>query len=158
MEIITKLEQYYAMKQEAKDIRQRIEEGERYLAEMEKEGCQVSDTVTGTRKDGTIGVICVTGFPIPEYEKIKTMTKKRIARLKILEGELIEAMNQVDDFINQIPKSELRMIFRLYYIDDYTWFRVAHVMNNRFPKRKNKYTADSCRMLHNRYLGKIEKN
>lgn len=50
MEIITKLEQYYAMKQEAKDLRQRIEAGERYLAEMEKEGCQVSDTVTGTRK------------------------------------------------------------------------------------------------------------
>lgn len=158
MEIITKLEQYYAMKQEAKDLRQRIEAGERYLAEMEKEGCQVSDTVTGTRKDGTIGAICVTGFPIPEYEKIKTMTKKRIARLKILEEELIEAMNQVDDFINRIPKSELRMIFRLYYIDDCTWFRVAHTMNSRFPKRKSKYTADSCRMLHNRYLEKVEKN
>lgn len=55
MEIITKLEQYYSMKQEAKDLRQRIEAGERYIAEMEKEGCQVSDTVTGTRKDGTIG-------------------------------------------------------------------------------------------------------
>ena len=151
MEIITKLEQYYSMKQEAKDLRQRIEAGERYLVEMEKEGCQVSDTVTGTRKDGTIGAICVTGFPIPEYEKIKTMTKKRIARLKILEEELM-------DFINKIPKSELRMIFRLYYIDDYAWFKVAHVMNGRFPKRKNKYTADSCRMLHNRYLEKIEKN
>ena len=38
MEIITKLEQYYSMKQEAKDLRQRIEAGERYLVEMEKEG------------------------------------------------------------------------------------------------------------------------
>lgn len=78
--------------------------------------------------------------------KNKNNDEKRIARLKILEEELMEAMNQVDDFINKIPKSELRMIFRLYYIDDYTWFKVAHVMNGRFPKRKTsiRQTVAGC--------------
>lgn len=148
------LEQYCAMKEEAKDLRTRIDKGERYLREMEKEGCQVSDAVKGTRKDGTIGSIRITGFPVPEYEQVKQMTKRRIMKLKILEEDLLEATNKVDDFINAIPKSELRMIFRFYYLDDMLWHQVARNMNSRFPKKRIKYTADSCRMLHNRYLEK----
>ena len=30
-------------------------------------------------------------------------------------------MSAVDDFINAIPKSDLRQMFRFYYIDDMTW-------------------------------------
>lgn len=149
------LEQYCTMREEAKDLRRRIDKGEKYLSKMSEEGYQVSDSVKGTRKDGTIGSIRITGFPLPEYERVRTMTKKRIERLKILEEDLLEALNQVDDFINEIPKSELRMLFRFYYIDDLTWFQVAHNMNDRFPKKRIKYTADSCRMLHNRYLKKM---
>lgn len=150
------LEQYYAMREEAKDLRQRIDKGERYLAEMSEKGYRVSDSVKGTRKDGTIGSIRITGFPLPEYEWVRTMTKKRVERLRILEKDLLEALNQVDEFINEIPKSELRMIFRFYYIDDLTWFQVAHNMNDRFPKKRIKYTADSCRKRHDRFLEKIE--
>lgn len=148
--------QYCAMQQEAKDLRERIDKGECYLEKMQQEGYQVSDSVKGTRKDGTIGSIRVEGFPLPEYEQIKEMTRKRNAKLKILEEDLLETLNKVDDFINSIPKSELRMIFRYYYIDDMTWFQVADKMNSGFPKKKIKYTEDSCRMLHNRYLEKIE--
>ena len=149
------LEQYCAMREEAKDLRRRIDQGEAYLNEMNKAGYQVSDSVKGTRKDGTIGAIRITGKPFPEYERIKTMTRRRVEKLKILEEDLLEATNQVDDFINAIPKSELRMIFRFYYLDDMTWFQVANNMNGRFPKKRIKYTGDSCRMAHNRYLEKI---
>lgn len=145
------LTQYCDLREERKDLLDRIDKDQRKLTKLKEDG-MVSDTVTGTRKDGTIGPIKITGFPIPEYDTAKVMLKKRIAKLHILEEELQEALNQVDDFINTIPKSEIRMMFRLYYLDDYNWIQVARIMNQRFPKRK--YTEDSCRMKHNRYLEK----
>lgn len=149
------LEQYYHLREEIRDLRKRIDQGEKYLREMEEEGYQVSDSVKGTRKDGTIGSIRITGFPLPEYERVKTMTKKRIVKLRIMEDDLLEVMNQVDDFINAIPQSDLRQIFRLYYLDDMTWLQVATNMNRRFPKKRIKYTEDSCRKRHDRYLEKV---
>ena len=146
--------QYCELREEIKDIRFRIDRDEQRLEKIKEEG-EVSDTVTGTRKDGTIGAIKITGFPIPEYDQVKTMIKKRIAKLHIMEDELQEAVNAVDDFINTISKSDLRMIFRFYYLDDMTWEFVAFNMNLRFPKKKIPYTKDSCRMAHNRYLEKI---
>ena len=67
-----------------------------------------------------------------------------------------EALNAADDFINKIPKSDLRQMFRFYYIDDMTWAKVALNMNSRFPKRRIKYTEDNCRKRHDRYLEKNE--
>ena len=48
--------QYCEMKEEIKDIRRRIQKLDRFLEEPH----QVSDTVKGTRRDGTIGSIKVT--------------------------------------------------------------------------------------------------
>lgn len=147
--------QYCELRGEIKDLRERIDNDKRRLRKIEEEGV-VSDTVTGTRKDGTIGAIKITGFPLPEYSKVNAMLKKRIAKLQIMEDELLEAVNAVDDFINSIPKSDLRQIFRFYYIDDMTWRKVATNMNKRFPKRRNPYTEDSCRKRHDRFLEKNE--
>ena len=72
------------------------------------------------------------------------------------EAELLELTNQAEEYIETIPKSELRIIFRLYYIDDLTWYQVALKMNQKFPKRRIKYTEDNCRMRHNRFLEKLE--
>lgn len=146
------LVQYCEMREEIKDLRDRIDRDQRRLERIREEGI-VSDTVRGTRKDGTIGPIKITGFPVPEYEAVEAMLKKRIAKLGILEDELQEAVSAVDDYIAAIPKSDLRQMFRLYYLDDLTWAQVAMNMNVRFPKKKIPYTEDSCRMRHNRYLG-----
>ena len=145
------LVQYCEIREEIKDLRERIDRDKRRLERLEEEGV-VSDTVRGTRKDGTIGPIKITGFPLPEYEETKAMMKKRIAKLGILEDELQEAVSAVDDYIAAIPKSDLRQMFRLYYLDDLTWSQVALNMNARFPHKKISYTEDSCRMRHNRYL------
>lgn len=145
------LVQYCELREEIKDLRERIDRDKRRLERLEEEGV-VSDTVRGTRKDGTIGPIKITGFPLPEYEETKSMLKKRIVKLGILEDELQEAVNAVDDYIASIPKSDLRQMFRLYYLDDLTWAKVALNMNARFPHKKIPYTEDSCRMRHNRYL------
>lgn len=145
------LVQYCEMREEIKDLRDRIDRDQRRLERIREEGI-VSDTVRGTRKDGTIGPIKITGFPVPEYEAAEAMLKKRILKLGILEDELQEAVSAVDDYITAIPKSDLRQMFRLYYLDDLTWRQVANNMNARFPKRRIKYTEDSCRKRHDRFL------
>lgn len=145
------LVQYCEMREEIKDLRDRIDRDQRRLDRIREEGI-VSDTVRGTRKDGTIGPIKITGFPVPEYEAAEAMLKKRILKLGILEDELQEAVSAVDDYITAIPKSDLRQMFRLYYLDDLTWRQVANNMNARFPKRRIKYTEDSCRKRHDRFL------
>lgn len=150
------LMQYYELREEIKDLRIRIDHDERRLRKIEEEGV-VSDTVTGTRRDGTIGAIRITGYPVPEYESVCVMIRKRIAKLHICEEELLEALNRVDDYINQIPKSDLRMMFRFYYLDDMSWSQVAMTMNRHFPKRKIKYTEDNCRIRCSRYLENEEK-
>ena len=145
------LEQYIELKEEIQDLHDRIDRDQRRLTRINEEGL-VSDTVKGTRKDGTFGPIKITGYPIPEYNQVKNMIKKRVAKLHILEDELQEAVNAVDEFIARIPQSDLRMMFRLRYLDDKTWAAVAINMNHHFPKRKIKYTEDSCRIRHDRYL------
>lgn len=145
------LEQYIEIKEEIQDLHDRIDRDQRRLLRLKKDGL-VSDTVRGTRKDGTTGPIKITGYPIPEYYQINSMIKKRVAKLHILEDELQEAVNAVDDFIETIPRSDLRMIFRFRYLDDLTWAAVAIAMNDHFPKKRIKYTEDSCRMRHDRFL------
>ena len=145
------LEQYIELKEEIRDLRDRIDKDERRLLKIKEEGV-VSDTVKGTRADGTMGSIRITGYPIPEHNQVKNMIKKRVAKLHILEDELQNAINEVDDFIEKVPKSDLRMMLRFRYLDDMTWAAVAMNMNDRFPKRRIKYTEDSCRMRHDRYL------
>lgn len=152
-ELLNALTQYCGLREEIKDLRMRIERDKRRLRRIEEQGT-VSDTVVGTRKDGTIGPIKITGYPVPEYESVRAMMKKRIAKLQIYESELQEAVNQVDDYINQIPQSDLRMMFRFYYLDDMSWSQVALNMNSRFPGRKIKYTEDNCRIRCSRYLEK----
>ena len=145
------LEQYIELKEEISDLQDRIDKDERRLLKIKEEGV-VSDTVKGTRADGTLGSIRITGYPIPEHNQVKNMIKKRVAKLHILEDELQNAINEVDDFIEKVPKSDLRMMLRFRYLDDMTWAAVAMNMNDRFPKRRIKYTEDSCRMRHDRYL------
>ena len=145
------LVQYCELREEIKDLRERIDQDKRRLDRIQEDGI-VTDTVKGTRKDGTIGSIKITGFPVPEYEAAEPMLKKRIAKLGILEEELQEAVNAVDNYIAAIPKSDLRQMFRLYYLDDLTWKQVANSMNAKFPKRRIKYTEDSCRKRHDRFL------
>ena len=62
------LEQYIELKGEIQDLQDRIDKDERRLAKIEKEGV-VSDTVKGTRTDGTFGSIRITGYPLPEHDQ-----------------------------------------------------------------------------------------
>ena len=147
--------QYVEMKEEIKDRRRRIHENERELAKLEN--MIVTDSVTrGKRGKKPLGTVKITGRPTAAIALKQKLLKKRNDRLTALEAELLELTNQAEEYIETIPKSELRIIFRLYYIDDLTWYQVALKMNQKFPKRRIKYTEDNCRMRHNRFLEKLE--
>ena len=144
--------QYSDMKEEIKDLHRRIEQLERELYKMEEEGT-VKDTVTGGL--GGTQHFVVEGLPALALRRKALQIKARKEKAAKMEGELLELVCQVEDYINSITSSELRIIFRLYYIDELTWPKVALTMNRMFPKRI--YTEESCRKKHSRFLEKVEK-
>ena len=140
------LVQYCDMEKEIKDIRARIRKLDKFLENPPV----VSDTVRGSRKDGTIGPIKVTGIPLPAYaRKIKLQGRYRQI-LEKKEEELLELACQAEEYIQMIPKSELRIMFRLYYIDGCNYLGVARRMSSMFPKRR--YTEESVRKKVTRFF------
>lgn len=146
--------QYCDMREEIKDLRKRIDKLQKDIDRLDI----VSDNVKGTRKDGTTGSITISGFPYPEYDRKKLLLRMRKNKLELMEEELLELTNTVDDYINGITKSEVRSMFRFYYLDNLTWERVSLRMNNMYPKREIAYTGDNCRKRHDRFLEKTENN
>ena len=147
--------EYADTKEEIKDLRRRIEQNKKELSRLN--GQIVMDSVScGKKGKKPLGTVKITGRPVTAISRKESLLNKRIRRLEELEEELLELTIQVDEYIETIEKSELRIIFRLYYIDDLTWYQVALRMNQNFPKRKVKYTEDNCRMRHNRFLEKLE--
>ena len=145
--------QYCDMQAEIKELRRLIRMTEERLEKIEQEGA-VSDVVSGGM--GGIQHFVVEGFPVPGYTKAKNLLISRKQRLKMKEEELLELTNQAEEYIESIEKSELRIMFRLYYIEGLTWVQVAHQMNEMFSKTKRIDTEDSCRMKGNRFLEKTE--
>lgn len=142
------LVQYAEMMEEIKDIRRRIKELDKYLEHPPI----VADTVKGTRKDGTYGPIKITGLPDPQYRRKGAARERLRMRLTAKEEELLELTCQAEEYIESIDRSEVRIMFRLYYIDGLPWWKVALRMNSMFPRRRVKFTEDSCRMRNNRFF------
>ena len=145
------LVQYCEMKEEIKDLRRRIQKLDKFIEHPPI----VADVVKGTRRDGTIGPIKVTGIPNPEYIRKCSIRDRYRRLLEKKEEELMELTCQVEENIEKIDKADLRIMFRLYYIDGYSWVKVANSMNSMFPKKKIPYTEDSCRMRNNRFFEKV---
>lgn len=145
------LVQYCDLMEEIKDLRERIKKLDNFLQNPPI----VSDTVRGTRRDGTIGPIKITGIPDPEYHRKYGLWERYRKMLEAKEAELLELTCQAEEYIETIQKAELRIMFRLYYIDGLTWEQVAIRMNRAFPKKRISYTADSCRMRNKRFFEKI---
>ncbi len=141
--------QYCDMQAEIKELRRLIRMTEERLEKIEQEGA-VSDVVSGGM--GGIQHFVVEGFPIPEHTKVKQLLISRRKRLKMKEDELLELTNQIEEYIESIKKSEIRIMFRLYYIEGLTWMQVAYRMNDLFPKRKVAYTEENCRKRNFRFF------
>lgn len=148
------LSEYADMKEEIKDLRRRIAEGQKRIDQLRR--TIVTDSVScGKKGKKPIRTVKIKGFPQVEIERRVTLMERRQAKLQMLETDLIEKQMQAEEYIQNIEKSELRIMFRLYYIDSLTWYQVALKMNQMFPKRKIKYTDDNCRKRHDRFLEKV---
>lgn len=101
------------------------------------------------------GPIKITGIPDPQYRR-KGAARERLRKmLAAKEEELLELTCQAEKYIENIDKSEVRIMFRLYYIDGLPWWKVAQAMNRMLPRRRVKFTEDSCRMRNNRFFEEI---
>lgn len=114
--------QYSDLQEEVKEVRERIERTERQIAKIEENG-NVIDTVSGG--SGGIQHFKIEGFPYPEYSRKKTLLYARKATLASLELELMEMLNQVEEFIASVDDSRMRRIITLRFIDNLSWNKVA---------------------------------
>ena len=150
------LVEYADMKEEIKDLRKRIQKLESEIGRLENS--IVTDSVScGKKGKKSLGTVKISGVPNGLISRKRTTLAARRALLVEREAKLLELMNEAEEY-NSIEKSELRMMFEFYYIDDLTWCQVAQRMNHAFPKRRIKYTEDNCRMRHNRFMDEIEKD
>lgn len=139
---------------EVKQLREQIECNERELLKLNKM-VVVDSAACGKKGNKPLRTVKVQGQPTMYIEQKRRTLEKRIKKLELLEMELLDLQTKAEEYIDSIEKSELRTMFRLYYIDNLTWIQVAHRMNSMFSKKKNKYTEDSCRMKNKRFFEKI---
>lgn len=97
----------------------------------------------------------ITGRPVGVISRKEQLLKKRARRLEELEEELLEMTIQVEEYIESIEKSELRIIFRLYFLDDLSYPKVADQMNKMFPKRRIRYTDENIKKKIQRYFENV---
>lgn len=143
--------EYADMKEEIKDLRRRIHESEREIIRLHN--TIVTDSVTcGKKGKKPIRTVKVQGIPKMSVERKKRYLDRQKTMLAEAECHLLEKQNLAEEYIESIEKSELRIMFRFYYIDNLTWVQVAHRMNQIFPKRRIKYTEDNCRIRNNRFF------
>ena len=115
----TILSEYADMKEEIKDLRRRITEDQKKIDQLKQ--TVVSDSVScGKKGKKPIRTVKIKGFPQMEINRRISLLKRRQAKLEMLETDLIEKQLQVEEYIQTIRKSELRTMFRLYYIDSLT--------------------------------------
>ena len=134
--------QYSDLQKECKEVREKIEKLEKQIDRIEKDG-NVIDKVRGG--EGGLQSFKIEGFPYPEYNRKKTLLYARKATLVELEMELLETLNQVEEFIASISDSHIRRIISLRIVDNLSWNKVADRIGGG-------NTEDSVRMAFNRFI------
>ena len=115
--------QYSDLQEEVKEVRERINKTEEQIAKIEKDG-NVVDSVCGG--NGGIQHFKIEGFPYPEYSRKKTLLYARQTTLTNLEIELMETINQVEEFISSVDDSMMRRIINLRFIEKMPWGKIAN--------------------------------
>lgn len=137
------LMQYTDLQKECKEVREKIENLERDIEKIEREG-NVSDKVMGGL--GGLQSFRIDGFPYPQYSRKRTLLYARKATLLELEMELLETLNKVEEFIASIKDSHVRRIISLRVIGGLSWNEVA--------KKIGGNTEDSVKKAFHRFMEK----
>lgn len=118
------------------DLKKEIEDLEKRIKKIHK----ITETVSDTVQNGYKHRAVIFGIDLSRKRKLHTYEYK----LQNFYNKLFEEQNKIEDYIETIPKSDIRQIFRYKYIDDFSWLQIMHLM---------KYKAEStARMKHDRFL------
>jgi len=121
--------EYCNLKKEIEDLEKRIEQ-------IHKTTEMVSDTVQNGYKHRAI----IYGVDLIRKSKLHLYENK----LQNFYNKIFEERDKIEDYIETIPKSDIRQIFRYKYIDNMNWIQIMHEM---------KYNSEStARMKHDRFL------
>ena len=128
-------------------INKEVQDLERRITIAEKQSSIVSDVVQNGYKKHAI----IQGIDIKNVYKLQYAYEK-LKKFKIM---LLDKKQEIEEYIETIPFSEIRQIFRYRYMDNKNWIQIAHEMNNLYKNKE--YNEDSVRMKHDRYLKKVKK-
>lgn len=142
------LNEYAAMRAEVKDLRRRISS----LKHEMKKASVAYDEGKGARGYGGRGSVRVTGYPPSMFHKKQEKMMELVLLLECREVEFLDRTLEVERFIEAIAKSEMRIMFRLYYIEDFSYIKVADEMNQMFPRRSIAYTDENVKKRIQRFL------
>lgn len=127
-----KLSEYSDLQKEIKDLEHRIKV-------IENQSEMVGDVV----QNGVNGRAVIYGIDIKRKEKLNRLKKK----LNEFNEKIIDYKIEIEEFIEEIPSSKTRKIFRHKYFDNLMWFQIAHIMG---------YNDENApRKKHDRFLKKV---
>ncbi len=138
-----------------KYLTQAIDKLERRRDRIIREGNVVADVVScGKRGKKALGTVLIRGTSYAEEDRVRTQLMKRDATLRKELDKLQKALAEAEEYIAELEDVEMRNILSLYYVDGLNWVETAHKMNELNGSRRKKYTEDSCRRKHDRFLQK----
>ena len=136
------LEQYTALQDEQKDLIRRIQSLDARLLNIET-NVIVSDTVSRGKKGlQSLGVVRIEGFPSQDYTRRKQALKKLKETLSRKSDELLEMLNDVEEYMDSIDDGEIRALIRYRYIDGMSWRDVGkavHMNEDAASKKLERY-------------------
>ena len=138
------LVQYIDLREEQKEVTERISKLEKQIDKIESEGAVIDKVSGGT---GGMQHFRIEGFPYPEYSRKKTLLYNRKAILSELEMEITERLNEVEQFIKSVQDSHLRRIITYRVVEGLSWNEVAY-------KIGGGNTEDSVRKAFERFMSK----
>lgn len=131
------LEEVFHIEKEIRDLEKRI-------TIVDKQSDMASDVV----QNGYKGHAVIYGVDVKRAYKLQYMYEK----LKKFKIKLVDKKQEIENYIETVPFSEIRQIFRYRYLDNKNWVQIAHEMNRTYKGKD--YTEGSVRLKHDRYLEK----
>ena len=120
------------------DLKKEIEDLEKRIDRIHKTSEMVSDTVQNGYKHRAV----IYGVDLKRKRKLNMYENK----LQEFYDKLFEEQNQIEDYIETIPQSNIRQIFRYRYIDGFSWNQIQILMEYKHE--------DTARRKHDRFLEK----
>lgn len=154
-ELQAELDKLIDLRDRILNLEERIRNGEKELMRMEQFEYPWADVVQGSRSDLTIGPIAVRGIPVTEIDRKRNILRTQRSHLTALEEQLDEQTHVAESLIARMPFTLHREIIAERYIRQRKWKDVASEMNRKFPKKKKRFTEESCKKMMQRFWGGV---